>query len=69
MAEDIVVTLRRLCDDCLRAPANRHSSAPVGQEPLCGQCQIKWRAADEIEYQRERVDELKAELECIKHGF
>lgn len=56
--KSVVNRLRSLCDDCLRAPANRHSNAPVGQEPMCGQCQLRWEAADEIEYLRDRVQEL-----------
>lgn len=58
----LVVRLRELCDDCSSAPENCHSSAPVGLVPLCYQCQLDWQAADEIEYLRERIEELKHEL-------
>lgn len=62
MPENIVTSLRRLCDNCLRAPQNRHANAPLGQEPCCESCHVRWRAADEIEYLRDKLEEFKNEL-------
>jgi hypothetical protein len=51
----LVDRLMELCDNCLRCPANKHSSAPIGLEPYCKNCKLKWEAAQEIEYLRESI--------------
>lgn len=55
----LTTRLRELCDDCLKAPANRHSNAPLNLEPYCEGCRLQWEAADEIDYLRDRIEEVQ----------
>jgi hypothetical protein len=47
---DLIKRLRCICDDCIRAPANRNQDS---MSPFCTSCQRSWEAAAEIERLRE----------------
>lgn len=50
----LVEQLRTLCGNCILAPQNRNAER---LKPYCDACEMKWRAADEI-------DRLQAELDA-----
>lgn len=51
----LIEQLRTLCGNCIIAPQNRNADR---LKPCCGKCELRWKAADELDRLQAIVDRL-----------
>ena len=56
----LIEQLRNLCGNCILAPQNRNADR---LKPCCDTCELRWKAADELDRLQAKIASLESELD------